>query len=161
MWNGKTIFITMIRGSLVRNFFHTGIIQNLLARGIRVVILTPHADDTDIFGGYRHPLLLFEPLFATEKKYQKIFEEMYRGAVFGKTVHFMYRYRFAGDLVPSVKSLTLFYALRMLFMAPLRYLLGARTVIRWADGILHPERQHDALFPKYRPDLVFNTASRA
>ena len=160
MENKKTIFITIIRGSLIRNIFHTGIIRSLLLRGIRVVVITPHAADTELFKEHAHPDLIFEPLFARGKRFHRILEEAYKGAVFNETVHFMYRYRFAGDKIPSVLSLTLFYALRMFFLVPLRFIPGAKRLIRCVDFILNPEHQHDYLFYKYKPDIVFNTASR-
>src|SRR3989344_4162090 len=160
MWNGKTIFITLIRGSLVRNFFHTGVVAALLEQGIRVVIITQNPHNREIFGGFSHPNLFYEKLDMRPKRFQRIFEELYKGAVFNRTVHFMYRYRFAGAMVPSAYSLTVLYMLRLLFLVPLRYLPGAKALVRFADFVVHPERQHEYLFEKYKPDLVFNTSSR-
>ena len=156
----KTIFLTIIRGSLVRNFFHTGVVAALLEKGIRVVIITQNPHNREIFGGFSHPNLFFEHLDTRPKRFQRIFEELYKGAVFNRTVHFMYRYRFAGAMVPSAYSLTVLYMLRMLFLVPLRYLPGAKALVRFADFVVHPERQHEYLFEKYKPDVVFNTSSR-
>lgn len=161
MQNDKTIFITIARGSLVRNFFHTGIISNLLHQDIKIVVITPISSDHEVFGVFYHPRLIFEYLDERPKRFRRVLEEFYKGAAFNRTVHFMYRYRLGGVRVPGMLSLSLFYILRMFFMAPLRFLPGAKALIRWIDFKINPERQHDWLFQKYHPDLVFNTASRA
>ena len=62
----KTIFITISRGSLIRNFLQTGVIQKILDKNFRVVILTPHYDDSEAFADYQHENLVLEPLIVSK-----------------------------------------------------------------------------------------------
>ncbi len=152
----RTIFITLLRGSAIRNLLRTGVIDRLLHNGVRVVLLTPNFEDKELFKEFAHENLAFEPLRMSEKRYYKILEEVMRGAVFNRTVHFLYRYTLAGQNPPN----PLYYIPRMLFVAPLRFIPGFKRFIRFIDLKINPERDHDYLFEKYKPDLVFNTASR-
>lgn len=149
----KTIFITIARGSLVRNFFHTGIIKKLLDAECKVVILTQNYQDDKIFGEYQHVNLKLEPLIETKKIIAEVFiRELLKGAAFNQTVRFLHKYRLLGT--PPRRIL---YLPRLIFIAPLRFLPGFRRFIRWIDFKLNPQREHDYLFEKYKPDLVFST----
>lgn len=152
----KTIFITISRGSLIRNFFHTGIISGLLNRGWRVVVLTPFYQDQDLFADYTHPNLFFEPLHISRIRFEGIMRELLKGAVFNRTVHFLWRYRLDG-----IDPRQVLYIPRMLFLAPLRFIPGFRRCIQWVDSILNPQKEHDGLFVKYRPELVFITSANS
>lgn len=152
----KTVFVTLLRGSTIRNLLHTGVVGRLLRSGVRVVLLTPNFADKELFEEFRHPNLILEPLHMSRKRCYKILEELMRGAAFNRTVHFLYRYTLAGQNPPR----SLYYLPRMLFMAPLRFIPGFKRFIRWVDYKINPEREHDYLFEKYKPDLVFNSASR-
>lgn len=144
----------MSRGALIRNFFHSGIVSKLLENGIRVVMLTPYRDDP-IFKKYQHPNLILEPLIeSTNLKLNKLFIELEKGAIFNKTVHIRYKYRVTGRAPNRIA-----YFLRLLFLAPLRFIPGIKTLVRALDFRINPERQHDYLFEKYQPDLVFSTAA--
>ena len=149
----ETLFITISRGSLIRNFFHTGIISGLLDKGYRVVVLTPYYKDHKLFAGYAHPNLLLEPLHSSRIRLEKIITELLKGAAFNRTVHFLWRYR----LVGSDPRLVL-YIPRIIFLAPLRFVPGCRRFIQWIDYILNPQKEHDYLFAKYRPTLAFVTS---
>lgn len=152
----KTIFITISRGSLIRNFFHTGIITKLLQRGWRVVVLTPNHKDTSLFSDYSHANLLFEPLYISPIRFERILTELFKGAVFNKTVHFLWRYRLGGTN-PRLRL----YLPRLVFLAPLRFIPGAKRFLQWLDAKVNPQTEHDYLFAKYRPDLAFITAANS
>ncbi|MCI0679721.1 CDP-glycerol glycerophosphotransferase family protein [bacterium] len=150
----KTIFITISRGSLIRNFFHTGVISRLLNAGFRVVVLTPQYDKPEIFTEYAHPNLILEPLIDPKDiRFRGIIRELQRGASFNKTINLRYRYPFAGD-EPS----KILYPLRLLFLAPLRFFPGFKRLLRFIEYKANPQHEHDYLFEKYKPDLVFTTA---
>lgn len=149
----KTIFITISRGSLIRNFFHTGVITRLLQKGYRIVVLTPHYKDLGLFAGYENKNLFFEPLHTPNIKFERLIIEFLKGAVFNRTVHFLWRYRLAG----TDPRLSL-YIPRLIFLAPLRFIPGFKRLIRWIDYILNPQTEHDYLFNKYKPELVFVTS---
>ena len=152
----KTIFVTLLRGALIRNLLRTGVVRRLLDADVRVVLLTPNFNDEELFKEFAHPNLIIEPLRVSKKRFQRFLEEVMRGAVFNRTVHFLYRYSIDGRHHPK----RAFYAPRMLLVAPLRFVPGFKYFIRWVDLKINPENEHDYLFRKYKPDLVFNSASR-
>lgn len=152
----KTVFITISRGSLIRNFFHTGIVSGLLARGLRVAVLSPNYKDASLFSDYAHPNLILEPLFISKIRFERVLTELFKGAVFNKTVHFLWRRRLAG----ANPSMSL-YIPRILFIAPLGFIPGFKRFIQWVDFKLNPQKEHDYLFEKYQPDLAFITASNS
>jgi len=155
----KTIMIAMPgKGYLVRNFFHTGIISRLLDEGIKVVMVTEKSDDLEPFKEYLHVNLIFEEFQAGgERRFARFMDELCRGAIYNKTVDTYYRYRFISDTIPN----PLYYPIRILIFAPLKYIPGSKKFIRWVDAKINPQNAHDALVKKYRPDVVFNMATRS
>lgn len=150
----KTIFITISRGSLIRNFFHSGMVSYLLDAGMRVVVLTPSYGDPALFKEYAHERLILEPLLKVKNiRFHELMLECFKGAVFNQTVHSQYLYRIVGTKRPN----RLFYLPRLLFFAPLRFIPGAKSFLRWVDFKINPQMEHDYLFEKYKPDLVFAT----
>jgi len=150
----KTIMMTISRGSLIRNFFHTGVVPALLRRGLRVIVLTPHSDDP-AFVPYQHQNLIFEPLIESKNlRFNKLFIEIEKGVIFNKTVRTRYRYRVAGR-IPS----RLYFVFRMFLFAPLSFIPGIKPFFRLVDFHINPERQHDYLIEKYKPDLIFSTSA--
>lgn len=151
----KTVMLTISKGSLIRNFFHSGVIGRLLEHGVRVVVLSPNVHDAELFQPFAHPQLCIEPLIgAKQRRWKKFFEEISKAVIFNKTVHVRYRYRFAGP-----KPNKLWYLPRMLFLVPLHWIPGATSAIQWLDRRLNPQPEHDELFKKYQPDVVFITTS--
>lgn len=149
----KTIFITMSRGSSIRNFFNTGIIKKLLDNNLKVVVLSPQFDDSGIWQKYSHHNLITEPLLDSKNtKGELIIREFLKGAVFNKTVNARYRYRFSGK-PPRL----ILYLPRLIFLAPLRYIPGFKKLIRYIDFKINPQPEHDYLFSRYKPDVVFAT----
>lgn len=152
----KTIFITISRGSLIRNFFHTGVVSRILDKGVKVVALLPEDVDKESLKDYTSKNLIIEPLLSPRgMRFKRFILECFKGAVFNKTVHIRYRYRFAGEN-PS----KLLYLPRMMFMAPLRFIPGFKKFIRWVEFKINSQPEHDYLFEKYKPDLVFATTAQ-
>ncbi|MBI4118624.1 MAG: CDP-glycerol glycerophosphotransferase family protein [Parcubacteria group bacterium] len=154
----KTIFITVSRGGIIRNLFHTGVIRGLLDKGMRVVLLTPYYKTPELFDAFKHKDLFIEPLFWDQReRLRGFFRELSKGAVFNSSVYARYKYSIGTHRNPNQFLLPF----RMAFFAPLRYIPGAKRLIRWIHALVNPLRAHDDLFEKYKPDLVFNTASGA
>lgn len=152
----KTIFITISRGGLIRNLLRTGVVRRLLEAGLRVVILTPYYTTLELFKDFQHNNLYIEPLHWEQKeKFRGLFKELCKGVVFNSTVYARYRYSIGTPKQPN----QLFLPIRMLFLAPLRFVPGMRTLIRKVHSLVNPLRAHDYLFEKYKPNLVFNTAA--
>ncbi|MBI2108826.1 MAG: CDP-glycerol glycerophosphotransferase family protein [Parcubacteria group bacterium] len=152
----KTIFITVSRGGIIRNMFHTGVVSRLLESGFHVVVLTPYYKMPELFSSFAHKNLILEPLHWDQKeKFRRFFKELYKGAVFNSSVYARYRYSIGTPQNPS----TVLFPLRMIFFAPLRYVPFAKWIIRAVHSFINPLLAHDYLFEKYKPDLVFNTAA--
>lgn len=152
----KTIFITVSRGGIIRNLFHTGVVSRLLERGIRVVVLTPYHEMTELFSHFSHDNLILEPLHWDQKeKFQGVFKELLKGVVFNDSVYARYRYSIGTPKEPS----KMLFPIRMMFFAPLRLIPGARALIRLLHSRINSLAAHDHLFETYKPDLVFNTAA--
>ncbi|MDP3900362.1 MAG: CDP-glycerol glycerophosphotransferase family protein [bacterium] len=149
----QTIFITISRGSLIRNFFHTGIVTKLLDKGYRVVVLTPNYEDQNLFAKYAHPNLVLKPLHPHRIRCERFMVEVLKGAVFNRTVHFLWRYRLAGT-----DPRRMLYIPRLFLIAPLRLVPGFKRFIQWVDRMFNPQTEHDYLFEQYKPQLAFVTA---
>jgi len=98
----KTIFITITRGGLIRNLFRTGVINRLLEKGLRVVILTPYYKTPELFQDFQHKNLFIEPLhWDQEEKFRGFIKEMCKGAVFNSSVYARYRYSIGTPKEPN------------------------------------------------------------
>ena len=150
----KTIFITLSRGTLVRNFVHSGVVSNLLDSNFSVVILTPNSNNKEIFQDYIHDDLYIEPLHQSKLKGTKIFGEILKGAVFNQTVNTRYKLRHGGK-----KPNKSYYLFRIIFFAPLSFYPFLKKIIRNIESKINKQQEHDYLFEKYHPDLVLITAS--
>ncbi|MFH1661888.1 MAG: CDP-glycerol glycerophosphotransferase family protein, partial [Candidatus Falkowbacteria bacterium] len=149
----KTIFITISRGGLIRNFFHSGVVNMLLDKNFKVIILTPNYEDKEFFKEFEHENLILEPLIKPKNiRGRKIIREFLKGASFNETVNYLYKYKLDG-IEPS----KIFYIPRILFFAPLRFIPGFKKFIRFLEFKINPQKEHDYLFKKYNPDLVFAT----
>ena len=149
----KTIFITIPRGSAFRNFFNTGMVNMLLENGFRVVALTENYNDQELQNRFNHPNLIFEPLYeAKGYRFESLIREFLKGVIFNRTVNARYIYRFSGKR-PNL----IFYLPRLFFLAPLSYIPFAKKLIRFIEAKLNPQYEHDNLFIKYKPNLVFAT----
>tara|TARA_Y100000310_G_scaffold337992_1_gene426454 strand:- start:1638 stop:2993 length:1356 start_codon:yes stop_codon:yes gene_type:complete len=149
----KTLFITISRGSLIRNFFYTGVVGEILRAGIRIVVITPYVGN-DVFEKFKHENLIIEPLKATKNKFQGLFTELQKGAIFNKTIRIRFKYRVTGR-APS----RILYYVRLFFVAPIRFIPWGEYFIRFLESKINPHTQNDYLFEKYNPDLVFSTAA--
>lgn len=151
----KTIFITISRGSLIRNFFQTGVIKKILDRNFRVVVLTPHYNDPEIFKNYQHENLILEPLIVSRNiRLHRLMYEIFTGAVYNPTTKIRYRYSFCGK-----KPKTFLYLPRLVLFASLKFVPGFKKFIRFIDTKINPQKEHDYLFEKYNPDLLFITVA--
>lgn len=149
----KTIIITISRGILIRNFFHSGIIKNLLLRGFCVVVVVPNSWNFSVFKGHEHPNLYFEHLPPSfTGRFKRILDMLSHGVIFNPTVHVRYKYSFSGKTPTKIS-----YILNMLFFAPLRFMPFLVHVLRFVEQKTNTQRECDYLMERYKPSLVFNT----
>ncbi|KKR03513.1 MAG: hypothetical protein UT31_C0018G0004 [Parcubacteria group bacterium GW2011_GWF2_39_13b] len=151
----KTIFITISRGSVIRNFFQTGVIKKVLDGGFRVIVLTPHYNEPEIFKDYQQENLILEPLIVPNNiKFKRLMYEIFTGIVFNATTRVRYKYSFCGK-----KPRTYLYLPRLILFASLGFIPGFKQFIRFIDAKINQQADHDYLFEKYKPDLVFITTA--
>jgi len=147
----KTILITVSRGSIIRNYFHTGIIDGFLKEGMRVVALAPFHDNPDLIKELSRPNLIFEPLPSPKNiKAELIFIELFRGLVFNKTIRTYYKYKFL-----IYEPNYFLYTPRAFFYSLIKFIPGSRRLVRLLDNYLNPQTENDYLFDKYKPELIF------
>lgn len=150
----KTVFITISRGSLIRNFFNSGVVSQLLDSGMRVVVLTPNYRDSSLFGAYAHEHLAIEPLLQSSQSFvRRVLQELMRAVVYNDTVKARFTYRIASETDPS----PWLYIPRTHLLSQLRFLPFGKPLLRFLSLKLDPQREHDYLFKRYRPQLVFST----
>ena len=136
----KTIFITISRGGLIRNLLRTGMVQRLVEAGLRVVILTPYYTTLELFKDFQHNNLYIELLHLEQKeKFRGLFKELCKGVVFNSTVYARYRYSIGTPKQPN----QWFLPIRLVFFAPLRYIPGARALIRKLHSFINPLHAHE------------------
>lgn len=151
----KTIFITISRGSVLRNFMQTGVVKKILDKGFRIVVLTPHYNEPEIFADYLRENLILEPLITSSKiKFKRLMYEIFTGIVFNDTTRVRYKYSFCGK-----KPRTYLYIPRLILFASLSFIPGFKKLIRYIDEKINAQKEHDYLFEKYKPDLVFITTA--
>lgn len=123
--------------------------------GFRVVLLTPHYNEPEIFAGHLQENLILEPLItANNIKLQRLMYEIFTGIVFNATTKVRYKYSFCGK-----KPKTFLYVPRLILFASLSLIPGFKKVIRFIDAKINSQTDHDYLFEKYKPDLVFITTA--
>lgn len=150
----KTIVLSISRGSLVRNFFRSDVVRLLLAKGYQVVIATPNYDTPEIFDEFVHERLKIEPLHPPKNlRFEGIIRELAKAAIFNETILARYRYRFSGKEPNKI----LYYP--RLILSVIRFIPGIKTFVRYIDTLVNPQHEHDALIQKYKPSLVFITAT--
>jgi len=138
---------------MIRGFFHSGIISNLLKANFKVVVLSPFHDKKELFQPYLHDNLILEPLFYPKKvRFEKFFLEMFKGVIFNKTSKVYYKYKF---IIYEPKRY-LYYP-RLFIFSFVKHIPGIKGFLRWLDFVLNLQKEHDYLFKKYKPDLVFVT----
>ena len=136
------------------NFFHSGVISRLLDAGLRIVVLTPNYKDPSLFSAYAQERLILEPLLSSPPSVtRRILQELMRAVIFNDTVKARFTYRIASDTDPS----PWLYAPRMYLFPLFRFFPFARPLLRFLALMFDPQREHDHLFERYQPDLVFST----
>lgn len=149
----KTIFITITRGSIIRNYFHTGVISKLLKSGVRIVALVSFYDNKELLKKLAQDNLTFEPLIPSKKiRLNQLFGEMFRGAIFNKTIKTYYKYRFF-----SYEPRYYLYYPRLIVYLFIKHVPGIKKILRFLDKCINPQLENELLFEKYKPDLVFST----
>src|SRR3989344_4598504 len=151
----KTLFLVLSRGGLLRTLSESHVIEGLCERDFRVVILTPPSDEQARYASELEQYsVVFEPLLTPRPLLvRRILQELQRAVVFNDTVQAIYRYTIASKRDPS----RILYWPRLYLLPILRFIPYIKPLTRALARAVDPQKEHDALFTKYRPDLVFST----
>lgn len=168
MTTDNCVFLVVQQGFGARYLLRTGIIQNLTAQGIKIVILTPNVDEAYFQEEFRCDNIIVEKFetekctaFLKRKKGQRIFKNI-RGFVLDHKADLKSvkdRYRIFLEEIDG-KSLVEKLILRMIhfIIVLLRFSRLLRRILLWVESFLYQPDFHSHLFRRYRPSLVVTTS---
>ncbi|MFA4954180.1 MAG: CDP-glycerol glycerophosphotransferase family protein [Patescibacteria group bacterium] len=150
----ETLFISISRGGITRNFFQTGIIQELLAKGLRLVIFTPAYAQPEFVSEFAAENLWFEPLYDPPRnKTNQFFNSLMGLLIYNATTDMIANF---GVFDASETSPFKLYMYRAIFK-PLSKLPFLRSLARLVDRAVCREKKYGPVFEKYKPSAVFVT----
>lgn len=150
----KTIFITISRGAIAKNIFHTDVFKTLRAADIRLVFLTTAWNDKDFISSFGGQNIFFEPLpRAKWGALDNLLIGLAKGLVYNKSTELIDRYGVYSAREASYPR----YILKRIFFKPLSKLRFIRHALRTIDRLLTLDQSVIKLFKKYSPDLVYST----
>lgn len=154
-----TIFITISRGSIARNFIHSGVIKMLGERGMRLVILSPAWNDRDFretVSAHGATTIRFEPLHSvTWTVLDRLLVGIHKALVFNAGTELRDRY----GIYDRSETNQLRRIVKKIIFKPLRNIGVLKELVRACDLRLLPENRYDDLFASEKPSLVFSTNS--
>ncbi len=150
----KTIFITLSRGSIVRNILQTDVYKFLHESGARLVFFTPAWNDEEFKRAFSAANVLFEPLpRANWGKLDTFLIGLAKGLIYNRSTYLVDRFG-----IYSKKEANLVrYIFKRLFFWPLSKLHFLRNILRTFDGWVAFDPSLISIFEKYKPDLVYST----
>lgn len=150
----KTIFITLSRGAIAKNIFHTDIFSILRARRVRLVFLTTAWNNEEFKRSFSAPDVFFEPLpRAKWGLLDKFLIGLAKGLIYNRSTELVDRY---GIYSPREANASR-YLLKKIFFYPLSKIKFLRALIRFIDQKLTLDRSLIPLFKKYEPNFVYST----
>lgn len=150
----KTIFITISRGSIAKNFLHNDFYRILQEADSKIVLLSPAYGSEEfkkLFGGQN---IFFEPLF--EHKWSALdyfFTGVHKGLVYNETTELRDRF----GILNKAETNAARRIFKNIFFKPLSCFGFFKEAARFFDYIFCPGKKYYGLFEKYRPDIVFST----
>lgn len=155
MSSQKTIGITMSRGGTARNILQTHCFSRLKECGHRVVIISPAADDAQFIKTFEAPNVFFEKMHELPWRFSdRFFVGVHKGLVYNRSTVFRDLY---GVYNPDDGS-KIKYWLRRIFIRPFSYFGFLKVFASILDSKIVLNHEYDALFIKYKFDLLFSTS---
>ncbi|MEK7516321.1 MAG: CDP-glycerol glycerophosphotransferase family protein [Patescibacteria group bacterium] len=150
----KTIFITLSRGAIARNIFHTDVYRVLREAGVRLVFLTTAWNNEEFTRALSAPNVFFEPLPRAKWGILDVaLIGLAKGLIYNRSTELVDRYG-----IYSIREANyLRYLLKRFFFAPLSRFRFLRTALRFVDQRLTLDHALIPVFEKYKPDLVYST----
>jgi len=148
----KTIFITITRGTLARNFLRAGLLDGLLKNNFRVVILLSQNPHDYFLNEFSNPNISIEVLNdKTYSKLRKFIIILFNGLIYTETEKRMLKYGGAHK-----KPIAKFhYFFRNFLFSILSKFKILKKFVRFLEFNFFVEKDYDFLFKKYHPDLLF------
>ncbi len=150
----KTIFITISRGSIVKNILRTAVFDKLKQSGVQIVILSPAYQAADFKADFSGENIFFEPLYEhTWGRLDYFFVGLHKALVYNESTVLRDQY---GILDKSETSVWRRVSKKIIFV-PLSRLGWLKELVRLLDRLFLPGHKYDSVFLKYKPNLVFST----
>src|SRR3989338_8190268 len=147
----KTIFITVSRGAIAKNIFHTDVFKTLKEAGIRLIFLTTAWNDKDFISSFGGSNIFFEPLpRAKWGALDNLLIGLAKGLIYNKSTELIDRCGVYSSKEASYSR----YILKRIFFKPLSKFRLIRRALRTIDRFLTLDQSLIKLFKKYSPDLV-------
>lgn len=148
----KTIFITITRGVLARNFLRTDFLKKILEEDIKVVILVPGKIHKYFREEFKHEKIVFEEVKNVRyTKLRMLFVILFNGLVYTETEHRKIKFG-GGNKQPETKFI--FWSKHLIFsvLSRIRFI---KYIVRYVEQNIFQEKYYDYLFEKYDPSLIF------
>jgi len=157
----KTIFITINRGILVRNFFRSGLLKKLIQTGdVYVVVLIPEHHKVqpprELFAEFENDKVKIEIIKNKSLgRWERLFNtHIVSRVVFSDSTKFFLRFH-----VKEHRRANIFiYWVNWLIFKPVSRLNFVKRLVRWTDRVLFKNYNYAKYFDKYQPSLVFSTS---
>lgn len=157
----KTIFITINRGILLRNFFRSGLLKKLLQnRNVYVVVLIPEHHKVlpprELFEEFESDRVKIEIIKNKSLgRWERLFNtHIVSRMVFSDSTKFFLRFH----VKEHRRANTFIYGLNWLIFKPISRLNFVKRLVRWMDRLLFKNYDYAKYFDQYRPCLVFSTS---
>jgi hypothetical protein len=159
----KTAFLVVPQGFAARFLLRTDVFETLKAAGVRIVVLTPNADEPYMSAEFAGANVRIEPLRAHAglTRRSRLWSLLYHLRTFTlasshETTGFQEKYARFRSTVGSERrfaATALHLALQLLWRSRL-----LRRLLLAAETLLYTPRLHRDLFERYRPDVLVTTS---
>ena len=154
-----TIFLSISRGFLARNFLQNDFYRLLKQSCKKIVILTPAYQDHAFIEQFGGPQVEFVPLMAPHITFlDTLFSRVFKFIVYNTNTMMMSGWGFLNNKNRILKY-TKYLFLRLIFQ-PLSKARFIRKFLRYVDYLFLQEKEvsyYRGLIKKYKPDVVFST----
>ncbi|PIR66416.1 MAG: hypothetical protein COU51_04000 [Parcubacteria group bacterium CG10_big_fil_rev_8_21_14_0_10_36_14] len=154
MQTKKTIFITISRGSIAKNFLHNEFYEILKKEGWKIIILSPAFSDEVFRKEFGEENIFFEPLYNHKWNLRDyFFAGLNKALVYNESTVLRDKY----GIMDKSETSAMRRILKRIFFKPLSKFGFIKEVIRYIDFLFCPGKEYYVFFQKYSPDIVFST----
>lgn len=159
----KTIFITIGRGIIARNFLNNDFFKKLKEK-YKVVILSPLSDNPEFIRSFAGAEVVFVELIKHKISWlELIFISLHKALIYNPTVQLKTRHSidFKNKQKEGFKKLFKYYFQHIVFGLFLSKIKILREWLRKLDALVYKKNYYQKLFDKFKPSAVFITSISA